>query len=286
MIDNTIQTTPVSVIMTAYNSEKTIGEAIDSIIKQTFTDFEFIIVDDGSNDRTPDIIRSYSDKRIHYTPQTHLGRIKSLNHAVKLSKGQYIANMDSDDIALPKRLEKQVAHLESHPEIGLLGSCGIEMNEVTGVEREIHLPLNDSDIHVSMAHFCPFIHTSVMLRKSVLDEVGIYNERLTGSEDPELWVRIAQKYEVANLPDFMVKKRIHTDQFFGDTKESDRFINEARICWQASRKLSLPIHIQLNAFLFYLYASTPLIFRNVIKKITPNGLRNRSIEPRKGWTIK
>ena len=284
--NKTIFNPEVSVIMTSYNAEKTISKAINSILSQTFTDFEFIIVDDGSTDSTLEIILNYRDERIHLMKQGHRGRVPSLNHAVRLTQGQYIANLDADDIALPERLDMQVAYLKDHPEIGLLGSWGIEMNEYSGQEKEILLPVTNEEIRTALALYCPFIHSSAMIRQCVFKNVGFYNEKLTHSEDLDLWVRIATDYSLANLPEFLVKKRIHPLQSFKIVKEKARFRNEARLCWKAARCLSLPLSVKLSALSFYLYSRIPFQFRKKLKNCFPVRLVRLMAASRDGWVIK
>jgi glycosyltransferase involved in cell wall biosynthesis len=275
----------VSVIMTSFNAEKTIEEAIESILFQTLTDFEFIIVNDGSSDRTVEKIHNHKDNRIRLVEQRHLGRVPSLNHAVRLARGNYISNLDADDVALPERLKNQVLFLESRPELGLLGTFGIEMNEYTGEEKEIRLPVTNEDIRKAFAFYCPFIHSSVMIRRAVFARVGLYNENLAHSEDLDLWIRIALRYTVANLPKYLVKKRIHPDQSFKTIKEEVRFLNEARLGWQAARSLSLPFPIKIHTLLFYIYACTPEHVRENVKKIFPTKLMRSLAESRGGWRI-
>lgn len=275
----------ISVIMTSFNAEKTIGEAIESILSQTFRDFEFIIVNDGSRDRTLEKIRHYKDNRLRLVEQRHLGRVPSLNHAVRLASGHYIGNLDADDVALPERLENQVLFLESRPEVGLLGTFGIEMNEYTGEEKEIRLPVTNKDIRKAFAFYCPFIHSSVMIRRAVFARVGLYNENLAHSEDLDLWIRIASRHTIANLPKYLVKKRIHPHQSFKNIKEDVRFLNEARLGWQAARSLSLPFPIKIHALLFYIYACTPEHVRANVKKIFPTKLTRSLADSRGGWRI-
>ena len=286
-IDNNLKSSPlVSVIMTVYNGEKAVNAAIDSILLQTYTNFEFIIIDDGSIDNTVDIIQSYDDERLRFIKQAHRGRSTSLNHSIKLAKGFYIANIDADDMAIPTRLEKQIDFFRAHPEIHLLGTCGIEVNEYSGKNKSILMPLNDKDIRLAIAFYCPFIHSSVMIRKSVFKQVGFYNERLTCSIDMDLWVRIISQYTVANLPDLLVKKRIHPLQSFRIVKESLRFRNEARLCWKAARGLTLPFPVKLSSFLFFIYSILPSILRKAIKNSLPSRLVGTSLKSRKGWIIK
>ena len=144
----------LSVIMPAYNAEKYIGEAIESILNQTFTDFEFIIIDDGSSDHTADIIKGFHDERIRFIQnEKNSGVANTLNKGLELSQGEYIARMDADDISLPARFEKQVAFMEANPDVAVVG-CGIELFGMSHEKRYFSYSkiLRDiRDMHVSSA---------------------------------------------------------------------------------------------------------------------------------------
>ena len=127
----------ISIIMPAYNAEKYIREAIESILNQTYTDFEFIIINDGSTDKTKEIIKSYSDPRIVYMEnEENSGIVVTLNKGLKCAQGEYIARMDSDDISLPDRFEKQIAYMDKHKDVGVLGTSIIIFGE--GIKEQIY----------------------------------------------------------------------------------------------------------------------------------------------------
>jgi glycosyltransferase involved in cell wall biosynthesis len=228
----------VSVVMSVYNEEQYVGEAIDSILCQTFQDFEFVIVDDGSVDRTPAVLKGFDDPRLKVHHQANQGQSAALNQGIRLSTGGYIARMDGDDISLPGRLEKEVSLLESHPEIGLVGTWCIKVDTKTGHERVQSLPEDDSAIRRFMIVDNPFIHSSVMIRKDVLDRVGLYKEGLIW-QDYELWVRIAGHHRMANIPEPLVIRRKHPENITFTSRKSREFWELLKIQWKAGRQIGL-----------------------------------------------
>lgn len=205
----------VSVIMTAYNAERFIEQTINSITNQTLNNFEFVIVDDGSDDATPEILKkAASDPRIKIISRQRIGRGKALNVAWKNTSGQYIANIDADDIAQPERLEIQSNYLSSHPDIGLLGSACSILDEDTSESRILDRPLHDHELKRTLIKYNPFVHSSVMMPRHVLESVGGYNENIPVTIDYDLWVRIARSCIVANLPDVLTIKRVSKTAYF------------------------------------------------------------------------
>jgi len=202
----------VSVILPVYNGEEFLREAVDSILNQTFTDFEFIIIDDGSRDSSADIIKSYDDYRIRFVSnEKNLGLIKTLNKGLGLAQGKYIARMDADDISLPSRLEKQVAFMEDHHEIGVCGTwfkiIGQENNEIKKT------PLNHDDICARMFCISSICHASVTIRKEVLDKNNLfYDLNYLHCEDYKLWFDMAKVSKLANIPIILYLYRQHGAQ--------------------------------------------------------------------------
>ncbi len=198
----------ISVIMSVYNGEKYLGEAIDSVLGQTFTDFDFIIVNDGSTDGSPGIIQSYRDERIRViNNEKNIGLTKSLNKAIKESDGEYIARQDADDISLPERFEEQVWFLEEQQEVALLGtsiyridSDGKTIGKMVMLARPTMKDLLRGN---------QFNHGSVMFRRKLLDAVGGYNDLFRYVQDYDLWLRIARHHEVRNLTKLLYKLRSH-----------------------------------------------------------------------------
>ena len=204
----------VSVLMPVYNGARYLRASIESVLGQTFTDFEFLIVDDGSTDRTQDIIRGYEDPRIRLVNNDqNTGLAKSLNRGLRLARGGLIARHDADDVSMPFRLETQHRFLVAHPEIALLGAQAslIDQNGHT-IFDHTSMPLDSLSIRWQLMFGNPILHPSVMFRRSVvLQDLGGYDEQYQLSEDYDLWSRLAQQYEVANLPDVLIAYRRHVD---------------------------------------------------------------------------
>ncbi len=201
----------ISVIMPAYNAEKYIAEAIESILNQTFDDFEFIIIDDGSTDGTVCVVKGYSDKRILFYQNEHnMGVATTLNRGLGLATGEYIARMDSDDISLPERFEKQVCYMDEHPECAVLGA-GIEMFVAQRGQRTFSQAAEE--LKVDLLFGCCFAHPVVMLRARCFGKTGFrYDNDFNKMEDYDLWDRVSQEHDIAALPDILLQYRIHPSQ--------------------------------------------------------------------------
>jgi glycosyltransferase involved in cell wall biosynthesis len=202
----------VSVIMPVYNGERYIHQAVASILAQDLIDFELIIINDGSTDNTRAILGKYTDKRIILVDQTRKGLIGSLNLGLTLARGQYVARMDSDDVALPGRIRKQLAFLHRHREIGILGAaCWLVDAQGRKIGRK-HWPTNDLLIRWRCLLECPFAHPTVIIRKDVL--VGndlYYDETFEAVEDYELWTRVLKYTCGKNLQTPLLFYRLHQD---------------------------------------------------------------------------
>jgi glycosyltransferase involved in cell wall biosynthesis len=209
----------VSVVMSAYNAEKFLREAIDSILAQTFTDFEFIIVDDGSTDRTSQILNSYSDPRIiRNRNERNLGYTPSLNWGVAHARSELIARMDADDISLPDRLALQVDFLERHPSIAVLGT-GFQKMDQTGklTSGEILLPDNPRFIQWLLAFQNTLCHPTVMFRRSIFLKSGGYDPAFMPAEDYDLWQRLSLEEMISNIQKSLLLYRKH-DQNISKTQ--------------------------------------------------------------------
>lgn len=199
----------ISVVLPYYNSEKYIEEAVRSIINQTLGDFEFIIINDGSTDRSSNIVRAFKDHRIIHIENDHnQGLIQALNTGLDLAQGEYVARMDSDDISLPHRFERQVNFLDANPNIGLVGTW---MHWFPGNERQ------GEGRHGERIHYLDLLlkgwcvnHPTVMMRRSVLERFQLrYDERYPCAEDYELWTRFVRFSQIANLQEILVNYRWH-----------------------------------------------------------------------------
>jgi len=210
-MDTYIKNKPeISVLMPAYNAEAYIAVAIQSVLDQAFQNFELIIIDDGSTDRTREIISSFTDRRIRLiVNKKNTGLSSVRNQAVRESSSELIAFLDSDDIALPKRLAVQKKFLDHHPNIGLLGTAVALINEKgekTGVLWKSTLQSNE--VPVALLFHNQFAQSSVMLRKDCLPG-DVYREGYAPAEDYDLWVRIAKETPSQNLPNTLTLYRVH-----------------------------------------------------------------------------
>ena len=201
----------ITVLLSVYNAENYVGIAIESILKQSFTDFELIAVDDCSTDKSWDIVQQYmkQDSRvIAKRNEVNLGGCKTLNVGLKLAKGKYIARLDNDDWSYPNRLEKQFDFLEAHPDVGIVGGVMEIMNQHGEVTGKRKYNISDQEIRNKIFRYSPFSHPLVMIRKSILDKVGSYDPAYAPADDYELYFRIGNESQFANLPDVIMRYRV------------------------------------------------------------------------------
>lgn len=195
----------VSIIMSVYNGEPYLSESIFSILSQTFTDYEFIIIDDGSTDNSLNIIKSFNDPRIKLLiNKKNIGLTDSLNRGIFCSDGEYIARQDADDISMPKRIEKQVKYLDNHSDVALLGTSYYTIDKNSFVMEMRHVHVNPAE---DILNHNTFIHGSVMFRRCIIKYVGKYNTYFKYAQDYEFWRRISKLYKVANLSDPLYQLR-------------------------------------------------------------------------------
>ena len=204
----------VSVVMAVCNVERFLAEAIESILSQTFTDFEFIVVDFGSNDDSKSIVTQYAGRddriRFHEIPVCTLPIAR--NAACLMARGRYVAVMDADDISLPGRLAIEVDFFEGNPGIALLGGA-IELIDSTGRPLGIcSHPTDSREIRSELTTHCTFWHPTILVSTEALTSIGGYREAFVYAHDYDLELRLAEKYECANLPDVVLKYRVHSAQ--------------------------------------------------------------------------
>ena len=198
--------------MPTYNANRFVRTAVESILAQTFEDFEFIIVDDCSTDGSSEILRQYAerDRRIRVLTNTrNLDFVRSRNRGIAEAGGVFVANMDSDDVALPTRLAEQYAFMTSNPAVGVCGAAVILIDEndcELGIRR---YRADDRDLRARLFLFNPFAQPVTMIRRDVLDDTGPYNPDHILADDLDLWFRIGVKYRLANLQTPLLKYRVH-----------------------------------------------------------------------------
>ncbi len=196
----------VSVILPVYNGEKYLAEAVESILSQSYQNFELVIIDDGSKDKSQEIIKRFKDKRIRVYTQINKGLAETLNRGISLAKGVYIGRQDQDDFSYPQRLEKQVNYLNKNQKCGLVGTWADIWEDGNEKTHRFHKhPSTNKLLQFFLLFNNPFVHSSVMIRKTALKEVGFYSTDKSRQppEDYELWSRIARKYDLANIPEIL-----------------------------------------------------------------------------------
>ena len=200
----------VSVLMPVYNGERFLALAVESILGQTFREFELIIVDDGSTDGSARILSRFDDPRIRrLRNDRNEGITQSLNRGLELASGDYVCRMDSDDVSVPTRIERQIGFMEEHTEIAVVGSFATVIDSTgTAVDTERY-PQSASDIRKTLFVHNPFAHGAVMIRSSVLKECGAYDARFLHNEDYDLWLRVAARHPLANIPEPLLHRRVH-----------------------------------------------------------------------------
>jgi glycosyltransferase involved in cell wall biosynthesis len=277
----------ITVLMSVYNGEKYLCEAVDSILKQTFKDFEFLIINDGSTDKTEEILKSYGDSRIKvYNNKENIGLSKSLNIGLKMAKGEYVARQDADDISMPDRLNRQADFLNTHPDYAVVGTFARILNENSEEIRLFRRPTEDIDIRKSLRTDNCLVHGSVMIRMSFLLDVGFYNEAMERSQDYELWLRLAKKYYMKNIADFlycrrMKNKNLKTNYILGQ----QTFVAFAKVKNNTSDIKEAEEHLlDTIARRYFVSSKTKTIFE-WIDKLTFNRIRSYRIL-RMGYKIR
>jgi len=257
----------VSVVMPVYNGDRYLREAIESILNQTFTDFEFIIINDGSTDKTEEIILSYDDKRISYVKnESNLKISETLNKGIALAQGEYIARMDADDISYPDRFEKQVLFMEENVDIGV---CGTWLRTLGDLNEVWQVPVSHKEISTQMLFNSCLMHPTVFIRKSLLLNGYLYDDDFTCVEDYELWVRLSDKTLFHNIPEVLLDYRIsnnssHRTEYKNNQKKMadivrEKYLNLLKVDCSTSE---VKLHNKLSS---YDYESTALFVTNTRK---------------------
>ncbi|MHB8170330.1 MAG: glycosyltransferase family 2 protein [Thermincolia bacterium] len=198
----------VTVLMPVYNGEKYLGQAIESILAQTFTDLELLIINDGSTDGSKEIIESYEDSRIRLVNnEGNLKLIATLNKGFELAQGEYIARMDCDDISLPDRLAKQVAFMEAHPQVGVCGTWAHKIDSSGKIVGKLKRPAGNK---LEKFLWCPspIIHPTAIIRNTVFKTLR-YDQAYRDAEDYELWLRVSKVTKLYNLKEYLLLYRVH-----------------------------------------------------------------------------
>jgi glycosyltransferase involved in cell wall biosynthesis len=217
----------VSIIMPAYNAEKTIVDSIESVLRQTYINWELIVVNDGSKDSTSEVVLAINDERLRLIEQENGGVANARNNGINYAKGEYIAFLDSDDLWVEEKLEIQITTLE----VGKYKMCfaktwcfGENLNQTTDCFVNVALDFEDRD-KILIYDFIPIL--TVLIAKDVLEDVGYFDETLHGVEDWDLWIRVLQKYDAIYVDEFLAKYRISSTGLSGNFEK--HFIEEEKV---------------------------------------------------------
>lgn len=236
----------VSVLMPVYNAERYVAEAVESILAQTFMDFEFIITDDGSTDGSLKILEAYArkDERIRLTSRGNKGLTPTMNQMLGRAEGEFIAIMENDDVALPERLARQVEFLHCEPNVVCVSGAQELIDEkgrlLTCLEAPEH---NDRIQQLALAGHTSICHVGAMIRRASLIEIGGYDETMRMAHDLDLWLRLGELGALANLKDTVVKYRLRTDSISGQNPLQQR--QEAKeACLRAWQRRGIEGHFE------------------------------------------
>jgi glycosyltransferase involved in cell wall biosynthesis len=211
--ESLISSPVISVVMSVYNVEQYLRGAVDSILNQSFKDFEFVIINDGSNDGSFEVILGYQacDRRVIIINQNNIGLTGSLNRGIKLSRCEYIARQDADDVSMADRLGKQLRFLKSDPQVAVVGCFGEIFNNEGIVSPIGNLKISSRGMKKYLPRQNPLMHGSVMMRKSCLEKAGFYRGFFRYAQDYDLWLRLSERFDLAILPESLYRYRINAD---------------------------------------------------------------------------
>lgn len=261
----------VSVIMSVFNCEKFLASAIESIVQQSFSDFEFIIFDDASTDESKKIIESFAseDSRIIpvYNAQNQ-GLTKNLNKGIAMSDGDYIARMDADDIALEDRLRNQVQFLESNAHIDIVGTSAIDIDENGSQLQKRQAPETHDKIIELLPKANPMIHSTIVFRKKSLEKIDFYNESYRTTQDYEMWFRAAGNGMLFyNLQDVLLLYRM--DNNYHRRKSIRYRLYDCKLRLQSFKYLGIPKYKYYYALIPIILGLLPQKVYDSVKKLDP-----------------
>jgi glycosyltransferase involved in cell wall biosynthesis len=244
MVEGKMRALVISVVMPVYNGAEFLREAVNSILAQTFTNFEFIIVDDGSTDATPDLLRLFKDSRITIITHTkNLGIVQSLNDGIRAAKGEYLARMDADDISAPHRFQTQLNFLNQNRDCAAVGTFLRITTPAGKLLFTIEPPTRDLSIKKFLLHDSCLAHGSVMMRREMVLKVGMYSDdkRVQHAEDYDLFVHLASRYQLANLPEYLYTRKEHMDSISHQNYQKQQA--SAKYISQRAKKLISLTHL-------------------------------------------
>jgi glycosyltransferase involved in cell wall biosynthesis len=246
-LNMTRETPLISVCMPVYNAKRFVAEAIKSILEQTLGDFEFLIVDDGSNDGSRRILERHAarDSRIRLVSRPNKGLVPSLNELVNMANGEFLARMDADDIAMPERFERQVGYLQAHPECAVVG-CRVWEIDADG-DTVTEWPTYSDHDEIDAFHFRltgpALLHPSIVMRRDAVVAIGGYRQ-FAVSEEIDLYLRLAEHWRLGRVPEYLLKYRVHTTNYSRDMKtQATSYRANCDILVDAYRRRNLPVRL-------------------------------------------
>ena len=246
----------ISVLMAVHNEETYVAAAIESILDQTFSDFEFLIVDDGSTDATPEILRRYQDERIHVISVNSNGLTRALNTGLGIAKGEFVARMDADDWSAPERLEIQVQVAQADDNMALVGSWYNIVDEDGTFLALQSPPTSNAELRAALDRGNPFCHGSVLLRRADVSSVGGYRPSFRSSQDYDLWLRLSERFATGRVPKALYTWRLRRGSVGTRQRMVQRAYGKAAHVCAQQRKLGLretlpPEHQKVSALLHF-----------------------------------
>jgi len=259
----------VSVVATVYNGEPYFDRAAPSILSQTYEDFEFILVDDGSTDRTLPLLQELArqDRRVRVFAPGRMGAAKAYNYGVEQARGEYVARQDFDDRSYPDRLRLQVALLDARPEIGIVGGAYLLVDERRG-ERYVRMPPTDhAAVLAAMARYVPIAHTVATFRRQAWEQAGGY-PLVENLIDLRFYLRVAKLgWHFANVPEVVGEHYVHdTSWFHRRHRYVERQRDLARVQAQSVRELGLPRWMYLYSLARHVYAYVPPALKRLLRR--------------------
>ena len=266
----------VSVLMAVYNGAPWVRDAVDSVLGQSLSDLELIVIDDASTDATPTLLASVHDTRLRVDRSSaRRGLSASLAAAWTIARAPLIARLDADDISVPDRLARQQAFLSSHPEVGLLGGAAREIDALGRPLGLVEPPRDDLTLRRALIRQNPFVHSTVMMRRSAAEAVGGYDARREVAQDYDLWMRMSRVTRLANLPDVLVVRR-RLPGAIGVARDDERLRTEIAVRWRELRTGRYPLWTAVFVARPALALMLPRRLRSALRGLRPGQTPQRS----------
>jgi len=251
--------------MAVHDGAPWVKDAVASVLAQTLDDLELIVLDDGSTDATPALLSALTDRRLRVERRPRAGLTRALNTALGLARAPIVARLDADDIALPERLAHQIAFLDAHPEIGVLGSAAREVDAQGRDVRVVRPPQDDGALRRALIRRNPMVHSTVAMRRRDVEAVGGYDPRFAVAQDYDLWIRLAAVTRLANLSEPLVVRRLLPGRI-SIARDAERLRAEARARWRAVRTGAYPPWCVVFAARSMVAAAMPRPLRRALRR--------------------